>query len=668
MSDLLYETSIVDVIAFSLLHTTWISTIMILIAAILVRSNPLRSSLWKSNVIIVTMIGIIMTFLALIVYFSQGSLMYEPITQNLILKTNEIVGQVNTSMQETLVTWLTDQKQLLIGIWMVGSVFFVLKYFFSFVLLSYVRSLAVVEYDVTFTQLIAKITSQLNYAGNEIKLGYSGLISSPMVSGYFRPMILFPIGLINQLSISEVESVLAHEVAHLVRKDYIANFLIVVLEVLFYFHPGVWWLNNQLKKYREEDCDDRAISILSGNITYIKTLVKLQELALAKPNSLSLALNGSNESNFYQRIKRIMNMDMKSKSVKNQFAALGLIMLLGLFYTQNSLIANGSEEFKEVMDEETTLLSSETEEIIVDQDLATIQNTDVVLSDTLPGRVKSTTKIIKKTDTKEVEIEMEDGEITTMKVDGKEIPKEEYDEHQIHLNGKGKIGSGFYFGENGAFERFDFPEIEHEIEDGIAIMLDGTRHNLEGIGFRMDSLLSSMQSDSMMAMHFGGAFPNISIIRDFDFEGFPEGMNIERFDFEGFPEGFDFPQNFNIEGFRFPQDFNFDELENDIQRIEIETEDLRNNRNGFGWDRSDKNLEDIIGSQLNKDGFLIPNKENTILLTGKYLKINGEKQPSNIWNKYKSLFESETGVPLHKKSRLEFSIIGKQSNKRYKAF
>ncbi|MBK8110645.1 MAG: hypothetical protein IPK46_10110 [Saprospiraceae bacterium] len=50
---------------------------------------------------------------------------------------------------------------------------------------------------------------------------------------------------------------------------------------------------------------------------------------------------------------------------------------------------------------------------------------------------------------------------------------------------------------------------------------------------------------------------------------------------------------------------------------------------------NEKNLEQLIGSQLNRDGFLIAGKNNKIELSGKNLKINGEKQPSNIWNKYK---------------------------------
>ncbi len=62
------------------------------------------------------------------------------------------------------------------------------------------------------------------------------------------------------------------------------------------------------------------------------------------------------------------------------------------------------------------------------------------------------------------------------------------------------------------------------------------------------------------------------------------------------------------------------------------------------------------------------NEQHNIELSGKNLKINGEKQPSNIWNKYKDLFEQETGMPLSKDTKLVFEIEGKTSNRKFKSF
>ena len=72
---------------------------------------------------------------------------------------------------------------------------------------------------------------------------------------------------------------------------------------------------------------------------------------------------------------------------------------------------------------------------------------------------------------------------------------------------------------------------------------------------------------------------------------------------------------------------------------------------------------------MNKDGYLLPDKENSVKLTGKYLKINSEKIPQVIFEKYKRLFEEETGIPLSDKNVIEFKMEGKPtSGRKYRAF
>jgi len=86
------------------------------------------------------------------------------------------------------------------------------------------------------------------------------------------------------------------------------------------------------------------------------------------------------------------------------------------------------------------------------------------------------------------------------------------------------------------------------------------------------------------------------------------------------------------------------------------------NRNGA------ENFSDAIGNALNRDGLLITEKENKVELTGKYLKINGEKQPTNIFEKYKRIFEESSGTTLEKNSKLQFSFMGKEPKRKYRIY
>ncbi len=82
----------------------------------------------------------------------------------------------------------------------------------------------------------------------------------------------------------------------------------------------------------------------------------------------------------------------------------------------------------------------------------------------------------------------------------------------------------------------------------------------------------------------------------------------------------------------------------------------------------DADLTGILGTALNDDGMLLPNENNKVELTGKYLKINGERQPNNIFQKYKRILEEESGIELNKNSKLQFNIEGKTPKRRYRTF
>jgi bla regulator protein BlaR1 len=71
-----------------------------------------------------------------------------------------------------------------------------------------------------------------------IGLVESALVKIPMTIGHFKPVILFPLGLVTGLPRDQVEALLAHELAHILRKDYLVNILQNLVDILFFYHPG----------------------------------------------------------------------------------------------------------------------------------------------------------------------------------------------------------------------------------------------------------------------------------------------------------------------------------------------------------------------------------------------------------------------------------------------
>ena len=125
-----------------------------------------------------------------------------------------------------------------------------------------------------------------------VRLKSSTLINTPVVVGYIKPTILFPIALINQLSIVEIEAILAHELAHIKRHDYLLNIIQILIETIFYYHPAIWFISSKVRFERENCCDDLAIDKIGSSVSYAKTLIKLQELKL-NPVKSALAFSGN---------------------------------------------------------------------------------------------------------------------------------------------------------------------------------------------------------------------------------------------------------------------------------------------------------------------------------------------------------------------------------------
>ena len=86
---------------------------------------------------------------------------------------------------------------------------------------------------------------------------------------------------VNHLSISEVEAVLAHELAHIKRYDYLVNIIQSIIETLLFFHPAIWWISGEIRRERENCCDDYALSQNIDKVVYAKALVKLFSLRIS---------------------------------------------------------------------------------------------------------------------------------------------------------------------------------------------------------------------------------------------------------------------------------------------------------------------------------------------------------------------------------------------------
>lgn len=131
----------------------------------------------------------------------------------------------------------------------------------------------------------------------------STIVRVPAVIGWLRPVILVPTAALTGLTPRQLELVIAHELAHIRRSDYLVNLVQVVVETLLFYHPVVSWMSNHLREEREHCCDDAVIGTCGDTLTYAHALTEL-EAQRQQSYQTALAASGGRLS---QRIYRLLD-------------------------------------------------------------------------------------------------------------------------------------------------------------------------------------------------------------------------------------------------------------------------------------------------------------------------------------------------------------------------
>lgn len=216
---------------------------------------------------------------------------------------------------------------LIVTIWLLGILAFTLKFIGGLAYtqrLKYYRISQVSdEWQKKFKELCVKLNIK-----KAVKIYESVLVKVPMVIGLIKPVILLPVSAFTGLSQKQLESIIVHELAHIIRRDYLVNLLQSVVEILFFYHPAVWWINGVIRAERENCCDDIAIEQTGDSVNYAKALANIQEQLLLKEN-LAMAIAG-NKNQLLKRIKRLLNQPKMKTNFIEGFTA-SCIIFLGIF-------------------------------------------------------------------------------------------------------------------------------------------------------------------------------------------------------------------------------------------------------------------------------------------------------------------------------------------------
>lgn len=154
-----------------------------------------------------------------------------------------------------------------------------------------------------------------------VRVCESASMAVPVMLGCLRPVIILPAAAVSALPLAQLEALLAHELAHIRRHDYLVNLLQTCVETLCFYHPAVWWISREVRRHREECCDDVVVEVCD-RLTYVTALSSVASFATPQ-----LALSATGGS-LRDRVRRLVDPSTSSSSPKGVWIAMLPILLV----------------------------------------------------------------------------------------------------------------------------------------------------------------------------------------------------------------------------------------------------------------------------------------------------------------------------------------------------
>jgi len=213
------------------------------------------------------------------------------------------------------------------GVWVFGVVVMLVRLVRVIVALRQFKSSVAPVDDGLLNQvreLVAELSLRMKLRW-PVDLVVSDKVSMPGIVGTFWPTLLMPPAMLTGVPIEQLRIVIAHELAHARRFDFLVNLGQLLVESLLFFNPAVWWLSRQIRIEREACCDAVAVAATGSAVPVARTLLAIvdrlsESLGAGAAHSFASAAGvqafSGNESPekrtpLFDRVRRIVTPDQR---------------------------------------------------------------------------------------------------------------------------------------------------------------------------------------------------------------------------------------------------------------------------------------------------------------------------------------------------------------------
>ncbi len=218
----------------------------------------------------------------------------------------------------------------LVAFWLAGIFILGFRFLLNWLAMRRLAQKGVKPFDSKQLSIFHQLKNKIGIR-KDILFLQSNRIGSPLTFGFFKPIILFPLGLIAQISPKQLEVIMLHELIHIQRGDFLVNLLQIWVEILFFYHPFTWIISKKTRILREQLCDDTVIAFNQDKIIYAEALIYLQKYFFNYKNQLTMNAQ-HHKSELNNRIHRLFQAQPSPKFSKTNSPTylLGIMLLVAM--------------------------------------------------------------------------------------------------------------------------------------------------------------------------------------------------------------------------------------------------------------------------------------------------------------------------------------------------
>ncbi len=318
------------VLGWTIIHFLWQGALIGLVAALILALVPSRLAGFRYLTACLALGLCVLTFMITMTQLGQQIRPLEPTAETIAAQMeapepNEITNSAHSAEAMTL-----DVAGLVAIAWIAGVLLMSTRFIIQWRTTVRLRTGADVAIDSSWQTLFDQLKEQLGLPAS-IRLLGSGIIETPMVLGWIRPVVLVPAAAFTTLTTEELKLVLLHELNHIRRMDHLINLLQGTAECVLFFHPVTWWLSNQIRNERELCCDDLTIQTMNQPRIFARALFKLETLRIQRTNSTVNTAVHATGGSLMSRITRMLETQNQIRTAKTIWKApLAVALATGL--------------------------------------------------------------------------------------------------------------------------------------------------------------------------------------------------------------------------------------------------------------------------------------------------------------------------------------------------